>query len=851
MSAPTAAEPGDRGRLDLRLLVPALVAWGVAAAGLAWGAPLRWACVAGCVLLVTVGLWWSGRAGARTPTARVWPTVLAFSGVLTALLLGVSTLAETSRQQGLVAEAIDREAVVTAEVTLTADARRVVSEGRFGRSELVLLRARAHRIEYRGRESAANAPLLVIARPGAGWDELTWRTRVEVTGRLEPSEPGDDVVAVLSPAKGPQQARAPGGGWRVAEGLREGLRESMDPVWADARGLVPGLVLGDTSLTPPELTDAMTETGMTHLSAVSGSNVAIVVGAVLWVCTGTGVPRRARPWAAAVALAGFVVLARPEPSVLRAGVMGAVALVGMTASRRAASLPALATSMVLLLVWDPWLARSYGFALSVLATLGLVLFVRPWAEALRRRWPRLPEPVAQALVIPVAAALTTAPVVAMLQGQVSVVGLLTNLAAAPLVAPATVGGVVVVLVHPVAEPLADAIAWVAGAPAQVIGWVARAGAAVPHGAVPWPADGRGGLVLALALALAVVSGPPLVRVLGRLVRWVRAHRAARTRPRAPAVGTGGPRPRSPGRWRDAVTACAGCAALVLVVLWAGPRLPGGVPGLGGSHAAGDWRVVMCDVGQGDAFLVRTASDRAVLVDTGPPGARTPACLRAAGVRALDAVVVSHSHADHSGNLGAVLDAVPVGAVWASPADLARPMQPGHPAEWREVARARGAPIAPFAAGDRVELGAARLTAVWPRPGAAVGPEDRRNDGSLVLHAEVGQPGGAQELGEPLRALLTGDLEVTGGAAVQALTSSLPVDLLKVPHHGSAHQGEALLARGAPLALVSAGRDNDHGHPAPVTTRRLEDAGSTVVGTVEHGDVAVGTGGPAGLWWARL
>lgn len=836
-----AAGARDRSRLDLRLLAPALVAWAVAAAGLAWGAPLRWACVGGCALVAAGGLWWFRRPG--RDRARVVAAVLTLSGILTALLLGVSTLAETSRQQGLVARAIAEEAVVSAEVTLTADARRVVSEGRFGRSELVLLRARAHHIEYRGQESAANAPVLVIARPGSGWDELTWRTRLEVTGLVEPSDPGDDVVAVLSPAKGPQEVRPPGGGWRVAEGLREGLRESMDPVWADARGLVPGLVLGDTSLTPEELTEAMTETGMTHLSAVSGSNVAIVVGAVLWVCTGVGVPRRLRPWAAALALGGFVVLARPEPSVLRAGVMGGVALVGMTASRRAASLPALATSMVLLLVWDPWLARSYGFALSVLATLGLVLFVRPWAEALRRRWPAVPEPVAQALVIPVAAALTTAPVVAMLQGQVSVVGLLTNLAAAPLVAPATVGGVVVVLVHPVAEPVADAIAWVAAAPAQVIGWIARAGAAVPHGAVPWPADGRGGLVLAVVLALVVVSGPPLVRLLAR-----------------------------PGRWRDVVTASAGCTALVLVVLWAGPRLPAAVPGLGSAGAATDWRVVMCDVGQGDAFLVRTAPDRAVLVDTGPPGARTPSCLRAAGVRALDVVVVTHAHADHSGNLGAVLDAVPVGAVWASPSELARPMQPGHPAEWREVARARGTRIEPFAAGDRVDLGAARLTAVWPRAGVDVAPDDRRNDGSLVLHAEVGAAGQAPRAAgqaarpaagaaggarvpadggaAPVRVLLTGDLEETGGAAVQALTAEVPVDVLKVPHHGSAHQGEALLARGAPLALVSAGRDNDHGHPAPATLERLDAAGSTVVGTVEHGDVAVGAS-DTGLWWARL
>lgn len=830
-------------RADLRLFVPALVAWATGAAALAWGAPLRWAVVGCCALVAVLGLVRLHRGGPRRPVPTAVATATA---VVTALVVAASTLAQTQHEQGLVSRAVADESVVTAEVTLEADARRVVSEGRFGRSELVLVRARAHRIVHRGQESTADAPLLVLAKPGRGWDGLTWRTRLTVSGRLAPSEPGDDVVAVLTPARAPQDVAAPGGGWRVAEGLREGLRQAVDPVWADARGLVPGLVLGDTSLTPEDLTQAMTETGMTHLSAVSGSNVAIVVGAVLWVAAGVGLPRRARPWAAAAGLVAFVVLARPEPSVLRAGVMGAVGLVAMTASRRAASFPALAASMVVLLLWDPWLARSYGFALSVLATLGLVLFVRPWAAALRRRWPRLPEPVAQGLVIPVAAAVTTSPVVAMLQGQVSVVGLLTNLLAAPLVAPATLGGVVVVLVHPVSPLVAGWAAWVAAVPAQVIGLTARWGAAVPYGAVPWPSSGPAALGMALLLAAAVLLGPGLWRWAGpRLRRLVLPRPGSCVLP-GPREGTGQRTGQRIGQGRLETGALC-LAAGTAVALWG---LPGVTQPLltGRDGAAADWRVVMCDVGQGDALLLRTGPQRAVLVDTGPAGAPVAACLRRSGVHALDAVVVTHSHADHSGNLGAVLDAVSVDRVWASPEDLARPMQPGHPAEWREVARARGVAVEPFGAGTSQQVGTARLRAVWPRPGVDLAADDRRNDGSLVVHATVDGPDPGP--GSAVTVLLTGDLEESGGAAVQQLTASDRVDVLKVPHHGSAHQGRGLLDRGAPLSLLSVGAQNDYGHPADRTVEALRAAGSTVVSTAEEGTVAVGRDTAGTLWWGR-
>ena len=105
---------------------------------------------------------------------------------------------------------------------------------------------------------------------------------------------------------------------------------------------------------------------------------------MLGLCVLVGVPRRLRPLLALLALAGFVVLARPEPSVVRAAAMGAIGLIGLSRSRRSAGLPVLGAAIVVVLVLDPWLARSFGFALSSLATLGLLLFTRPVGRRHRR-----------------------------------------------------------------------------------------------------------------------------------------------------------------------------------------------------------------------------------------------------------------------------------------------------------------------------------------------------------------------------------------------------------------------------------------------------------------------------------
>ncbi|MEO6791884.1 MAG: ComEC/Rec2 family competence protein, partial [Ornithinibacter sp.] len=500
------ARPVDapvRARSDLRLLAPALVAWAIAAGalGLSTSGHLAIAALSSLALLALWG--WAVRRGrSAAASGMVWVAALALALVV---LLQVAAGAQSSlRARGGVLEWAHDRAAVTAEVVVTGDPIEVASTGDEPR---LLLEGTARVLEVRGRRHEVSAPLLLTGGPELA--SLRWRQVVAVSGRLGALPAEDDRVAALS-VRGVPTIVAPSGAIaRGAERLRSGLRTAVDGAPADARGLLPGLVIGDTTRTPEDLTAAMRATGMTHLTAVSGSNVAVVTGLVLALCIGLGVPRWLRPVLAGLALAGFVVLARPEPSVVRAAAMGAIGLLGMSRSRLSAGLPVLGGAVVVVLVIDPWLARSYGFALSTLATLGLLLFTRPWGDAIGARLPTRLRAFGPALAIPVAAQVMTAPVVVLLQGSVSLVGVLANLLAAPLVPPATIAGVVAALVSVLSSRAATVVAWAGVVPTEVIARVARWFARVPGGTMDWPDGAPGALLLAALFVLLLLTGRAL------------------------------------------------------------------------------------------------------------------------------------------------------------------------------------------------------------------------------------------------------------------------------------------------------------------------------------------------------
>lgn len=733
----------------------------------------------------------------------------------------------------------------------------LVRSGRFPGPARVVLRVDVDTVTARGQHVRTAVPVLVLAPQGDGpgsWGTVTAGRRVRFAGRLAPTEQGDDIVAVVSASAPPSRIVAGGWYWRAADRVRAGLREACRGLGADAAGLLPSLVVGDTSALPSRLRDDLRRAGLTHLTAVSGANVAIVTGAVMWVAAALGARRRLRLFVAAVAIAGFVVLARPSPSVLRAATMGTIALAGVASGGRRGGLPILATAVTGLLAVDPWLSRSPGFALSVAATSGLLLLTPPWARLLERRMPR---PCALALAAPAAAQAACGPVLVLLEPSLCLVSVPANLLAEPAVAPATVLGVVAALASLVWLPAAHLIAVAGGLATGWIAQVAHRAAALPMANIGWWGGVTGALLLAVLTS--VVAWWSLTRCpAGDAAEDVDAGSTTAARRQVPAAGrrrrAGAPGDSPLRRSQRRLPLLAFAVLLAAVLGWVlAPRL-GLFPG-GGSIRA-DWQVALCDVGQGEALVVRTGRDRAVLVDAGPRPEPVDRCLSRLGVRELDMVVLTHVHADHVSGLPGAMAGRHVAAVLTTP--LAEPV--ANAVALRVWAASAGIPVttatAPATGWSGREGWHLRWRVLAPdRPPAPTGQGDAEdgtavNEASLVLLLESSGPAGA------LRLLALGDLETAGQQRLaerirsgQVVLGS-PVDAVNVAHHGSARQwGDLYRLVAAPVALIGVGVDNDYGHPAPRTLALLRSLGmrvfrtdtdATVIVNRDHEQVTVGS-----------
>lgn len=656
------------------------------------------------------------------------------------------------------------------------------------RGDVVVARGTVTAAEVRGRRVAGSFPVVLLGSGRAG-EELAGLAngagyRLQV--RFSATAAGEPEVALLSVRSVVEGVHPPGPAQRIANDLRAGLRTAVSHSPPDQAALVPSLVVGDTSGIDETMRDEFQATGLTHLSAVSGANLMLLLAVLLPLVRTLGL----RGWwvrgSAVAGVAGFVVVCGQEPSVLRAAAMGIIALAATGAGRGRRSLRSLSVAVLVLCWLDPWLSRSAGFCLSVAACAGILL-VAPTFRAAVARWG--PGWLADALAVSLAAQLATQPIVTGLSGQVSLVGVAANVLAAPFVGPTTVLGLAAALTSAVAAPAAALLGWLAGWTAQPIVWIARFGARLPGATWRWETTTVGLLgVTLLVLGVGVL-----------LARWLRH-----------PVG--------------------GLLLVAVVVLAA--LAPPVTPGWPGS-----WQAVFCDVGQGDATALRAASDAAVLVDTGPDAAGVSACLADLGIRRVPLLVLTHYHADHTGGTAAVLGRLRPEVVL---------VRDGPAPDWLlAAARDVGARVRSAVPGERIRVGDVAWTTVAvgraPRfPGGPVdGEGSAENDASVVGLAEVAG----------LRVLLPGDLEPPGQAAAlrsaARLGIGLGVHVLKLPHHGSARQEPRLFAAvGAALAVASAGEDNDYGHPAEAVQRLARQSGMAMARTDQQGSIAVTLSGDA-------
>jgi len=596
------------------------------------------------------------------------------------------------------------------------------------------------------------------------------------------------------------------------ESLRAALGDAIERVLpAPAGGLAAAIVIGLRERVDERLAADFTATGLGHVVALSGWNVAITMAVADQLAKRLPAKRR-RPLLIAVAI-GYGLFAGASASVIRASFMAAAALIGAASGRPGSGAVALSNAALALMVLDPAIAADPGFRLSALATAGLLAKSQRWSEramafgeglpkGLRVGWTLIGADIAVSL----AAQAATLGLVIALFGRVAVWSIPLTLVIAPLIAPATAAAILATaaggLVHLLPSQVAilpSLLALPATALFSAAAWIAQVGAHLPAGGIEVPRNATFGVGL----------------VLGAIGVWL----LLRDEPNAASSKA--------TEEFSSSNASTERLAIGIAVLMAVSTLTS----LTSAAPRGSLRITALDVGQGDAILIEV-SGRRMLIDGGPDPARLSAELDRiipAWDRRIDLLVASHPHEDHLAGLPKLLDRYRVSSVIGSED------RGGGPAasSWREILQQSNISYHQVFTGERFSIGSAHLSVLWPDKtylSLPPGNDGRAlNDRSIVLRLDV--PG--------FSALFTGDIESDIDARILHNITA-PVDFLKSPHHGSkTSASSALLGVLNPrIAVVSVGAKNSYGHPSPETLQRLSERGALVERTDQGGTVMV-------------
>ena len=563
--------------------------------------------------------------------------------------------------------------------------------------------------------------------------------------------------------------------------------------------LADALLLNRRETLDRALADRFAKSGLVHLLAISGTHVALVGAVFVLLGRMLRLSRARVAWLTIALVAVYLALIGAPPSAVRSGVMLALALLAVVLQRPSAALPIVSAAAFAILAVEPMAALDVGFQLSFAGVLGILLLRAPLWARVPAGWRkgRVSRPLAESLVVSVAAFAATAPVVAHHFGQVAPVSIVANLPAIPLSSLALIGIGAAAAVEPVAPPLARLFADGASVALDGLNAVVDLAVAVPggHAAVARP---RWWVWAAAALVFLVALD-------------------AAAKLRAPV--------------RRAVAAMAAAAAFLALPAVAAPG-DGGV------------LIAFLDVGQGDAAAIRTPAGRWLLVDAGPVEdaydageKRVLPFLRAAGATRIEAMVLTHPHADHVGGAAAVMRGLPVGR-------LVEPgMAVGSPVylETLRTAEARGVTWNAARQDRKLQVDGVELTFLWPPLDILDAPDDA-NDISAVVLLRYGE----------FSAVLTGDAPAFVEEALAArYGDQLRADVLKAGHHGSAtSSSDVFLDVVRPsLVVLSCGRRNRYGHPSPAVVERLERRGVEIGRTDQEGTVTVRVE-PGGRAWRR-
>ena len=644
-----------------------------------------------------------------------------------------------------------------------------------------------------GRENGTcREPLrLIVTGPGGETPDAggavsvrgTWR-RSWAAGTVPPLRAGylrvDSISRQPEPAW-PQtkEALVVAGGW---------VQSRLERLFPRTTALAVALVWARKDGLDPEIREAFARAGTAHLLAISGFHVGVVAGVLLLCLSVLGLPHTLRFLLASLGVWIYAVAIGVPDAAFRAALLLSVLALGRAGNRAVAPMGAVATAFLGFLIFDPGALLRPGFQLSFTGAVGLVVGYRPLSRwiSIRGRG-RIPHYLCQGLAAGLAATVATLPLVAWHFGRVSLVGIPLTLLVTPLVALAIPGIFLSLLLSLFHLGLARFVASGVELVLELFLEIVRGAAALPFASV-WVSH-----TTVLAGTVAFGTGVLLLTFGLGVGRGFRKH-------------------------------------LLWMVVAAGLLV--GQPMSRLLHL-GVLELVVLDVGQGDAALLRSPGGRWVLVDAGPrtrtfdAGARTVLpFLRRRGVQALELLLLTHPDMDHVGGAASILEEFPVRAV----------LDPGLATgtevflEALEAAREHGVPWHVVGAGDSLNLDGMALRILAPDDREEDGSGDGKNGASLVLEVRFGA----------FAALLTGDAPAVSEERFLPQILSPRIQVLKVGHHGSSTSTtRALLERANPeTALISVGRRNRFGHPHSAVLARLRQTGAQVFRTDLGGTVVV-------------
>lgn len=605
--------------------------------------------------------------------------------------------------------------------------------------------------------------------------------------------------------------------WR--RGVLERFEQSLPP---DRAGVMQCMLLGETNGLTPAVREAFLRVGGLHLFSVSGVHTAFLAALVFWVCLLFLAPPRISAWLMMAVLAVYVVLVEFRAPVVRSAVMAACLALPFALRRTVDSLNAVSLAAFATQLFDPCAVFRIDFQLSYLCALSLIVLCPALMELLRlpaatqplsrwKRWARwgYDEVVTKGLSVSLASQLAVLPFLSVGYHQISLIGFVANLFLVPWSGLLIGFGWVFALVGGwsagLEAILAATVSGLTGVFLKMAEWMAK----VPGGVLnltsfPWWVAGGYYMVL--------FSGPHM-----RMGRFPGAleQRRARILLRLTVI-------------------LAFLIWLPIVACFVAPYFtrPDSAKPVGG-----ELQVTTLDVGQGDSILIETPGQHTLLVDTGPPnrGRTILGYLRAEGVTRLDALVLTHSDADHIGSAAEVLDGIPVECVYLGSDRGETQLQ----RELDTTIERHGIPVQPVRRGDRLKADpAVEIEVLNPAQGSR--DTSDANGQSVVLLIQYGQK----------KFLLEGDADTEAEREMLEAYGSrtLDVDVLKAGHHGSqSSSSQSFLDALTPeVALISVAAKNRYHHPNPGVVERLRGEGATVYSTAQQGVLEVRTDGQR-LW----